>query len=329
VTQGIAAVDSAVRRVEVGLVLIGLIVLGIGLLAAAIMAAQVGRPIKRLEQVARSLAQGQLSARAELEGSREQRSLAGSFNEMTERITRLLSAQRAFVADASHQLRTPLTGLRLRLEEARAHTQDAAALTELNAALDEVDRMADTVEELLVLSAGGERQTRATMIDLDELTAAAVARWQPAARERSITLVRLRSNEPGSAWAARPDIERALDSLLENALKYSSAGSTVELVTGPARVEVRDRGEGIAADEREAVFTRFHRGRAGQAGFRGTGLGLSIARELARGSGGEITINERPGGGSVAVLSLASGGEQGEQRALPAFNPEPSTLPPT
>lgn len=329
VTQGIAAVDSAVRRVELGLVLIGVVVLGVGLLAGAIIAAQIGRPIKRLEQIAGSIAQGDLSARAGLEGSREQRSLASSFNEMTERITRLLSAQRDFVADASHQLRTPLTGLRLRLEEARAHTQDAAALTELTAALDEVDRLAHTVEELLVLSAGGERQSRATAIDLDELTAAVLARWQPAARERSIRLVRHRSGEPGTAWGARPDIDRALDSLLENALKYSPRGSTVELVAGPGRIEVLDRGQGIAADEREAVFARFHRGRAGRAGRPGSGLGLAIARELARGSGGDVTINERPGGGSAVVLSLSRGGEPGEQQVLPALNPSPTTLPTT
>ena len=100
VTQSIGAVHAAVRRAELGLALIGLVVLALGLSAGAVIAAQVARPLRRLEHVARRVAQGDLGARAEIEGSREQRSLSSSFNEMTDRIERLLRAQRDFVADA-------------------------------------------------------------------------------------------------------------------------------------------------------------------------------------------------------------------------------------
>lgn len=102
VTQSVAAVHRAVRNIELGLGLIALIVLALGLSAGAVIASQVARPLRRLEHVARRVAAGDLSARAPVEGSREQRSLGRSFNEMADRIARLLGVQRDFVADASH-----------------------------------------------------------------------------------------------------------------------------------------------------------------------------------------------------------------------------------
>jgi two-component system, OmpR family, sensor kinase len=326
VTQSVAAVNSAVRRAELGLVLIGLIVLALGLLAGAILAAHVGRPIRRLEQVARRVAGGELAARAEIEGSREQRSLATSFNEMTERIARLLALQREFVADASHQLRTPLTGLRLRLEEARALGVSPEAGKELDAGVGEVDRLADTVDELLVLSSAGERRTQATPVDLGDVVRSASRRWQPTARARGIALAG-RVDGPAVSWAARPDVERALDCLIENALNYTPAPSTVELVSSPERIEVRDRGPGLAEDERDAVFARFHRGRAGRTGPTGSGLGLAIAGELARGWNGSVTIDNREGGGSIARLSIPAHVAPNDQgQSLQPLNPAHSTF---
>ena len=325
VTQSIAAVHSAVRRAQFVVILIGLIVLALGLAAGAVIAAQVGRPIGRLEQVARRVAQGDLAARAEVEGSREQRSLASSFNDMTSRIERLLGAQRDFVADASHQLRTPLTGLRLRLEEARALETDEAVAAELDAAIEEVDRLAHTVGELLVLSRAGERRVAGTAVDLDDVASAAADRWRATAAERRIDLL-CRHARGGTVWAARADAERALDALIENALAYSPINTTVEVVSAPGRIEVRDRGPGLAVDERAAVFARFHRGRAGLTGPPGSGLGLSIARELARGWGGEVTLVNREGGGALATLSL-SAVQDGEPAALPGLNRARSSVP--
>jgi len=324
ITQSIGAVHSAVRRAWFVVILIGLIVLALGLAAGAVIAAQVARPIGRLEQVARRVAGGDLTARAEVEGSTEQRSLAASFNEMTGRIERLLAAQRDFVADASHQLRTPLTGLRLRLEEARAMEPNGPVATELDAAMVEVDRLAHTVAELLALSRAGERRVAGAEVELDDLVGAAADRWRATAVGRGIDLVR--SDEGGgSVWVARADAERALDALVENAMSYSPYGSTVELVSAPGRIEVRDRGPGVAEDEHDAVFERFHRGRAGAAGPPGSGLGLSIARELARDWDGEVTLENRPGGGAVATLSLGTRADV--SGALPALNSSPSSLP--
>jgi two-component system, OmpR family, sensor kinase len=307
VTQSVAAVHSAIRRVELGLGLIGLVVLALGLAAGAVIAAQIARPLGRLERVAQRVAAGDLSARAPLEGSREQRSLAASFNEMTTRIARLLAAQRAFVADASHQLRTPLTGLRLRLEEARAAGLTPAAAAELDAGAREVDRLAQIVDELLVLSRAGERELPGEAVDLHHLASGAIERWHAGALEQGLTLeheTRPAQALPAVAWCASADAERALDALIENALRYSPSHSTVTIVSAPGRIEVRDRGPGIAADEQEAIFERFHRGQAGRQVPAGSGLGLNIARELAREWGGDVTLANCDGGGAMAVLYL-------------------------
>ena len=304
VTQSVGAVHHAVLRVELGIAVIGIIVLALGLTAGGVLAAQIGRPLRRLEAVARRVARGDIDARAAVEGSLEQRSLATSFNDMTDRIARLLSAQRDFVADASHQLRTPLTGLRLRIEEAKAITPDPATARELNAALREVDRLSHTVDELLLLSGAGERPATGALIDIDGVATAAVQRWLAEATDHRITLSVERRSEPATVWAARSDLDRALDALIENALRYSDGGTTVTLVVETSRIEVRDRGSGIDPEERELVFERFRRGRSGKAGPAGHGLGLPIARELARAWGGEVTLQPRAGGGTTAALSL-------------------------
>jgi two-component system, OmpR family, sensor kinase len=326
VTQSIAAINDAVQRAQLALVVLAVVVLALGLLAGAVIAHQVAGPLGRLEATARRVANGDLQARAALEGSREQRSLAASFNEMTDRIARLVMAQRGFVADASHQLRTPLTGLRLRLEEIKESGLSQAGNAGLEAAVVEVDRLARTVDELLVLSRAGERQLVGSGLDLAELAASAVERWRPSASDRGMKLGHRQEGERSLVWAARADIERVLDILVENAVNYSPPGIRISIVTGPGRVEVQDRGPGIPADERDVVFDRFHRGRAGLAGPTGTGLGLAIARELTRGWGGDVTIEDRPGGGLIATVSLPQRADA--DGGLPAVNPSTDTVAP-
>lgn len=302
ITQSVAAVNAAIRRVEIGLGIVALVVLAIGLTFGAFIAREISRPLRRLERVAKRVAAGELQARAEVEGSREQRSLSSSFNDMADRIVRLLSAQREFVADASHQLRTPLTGLRLRLEEAKAAGVSEAAARELDAGTAEVDRLADIVEELLVLGRAGEREQPAEIVMLDGVVSDAIDRWRGSAQERPI-LLGFAERSGGAASCAKADADRALDALIENALLYSPKGSEVSVASLPGRIEVRDRGPGLAPGEAEAVFERFHRGSASREA-RGSGLGLPIARELARAWGGDVSLESRPGGGTVATLSL-------------------------
>jgi signal transduction histidine kinase len=298
VTQSVASVHRAVRRTIAELALVGATVLLVGLLAGALIAGQIARPLKRLERAARNVADGDLEARALEEGSVEQRSLARSFNEMTERLTALVSAQRRFVADASHQLRTPLTGLKLRLEA----LDNGSTSPDLREATAEVDRLAVIVDELLTLSRAGEASSAVARCDLAAAARDVVRRFAGAARERGVVLTAPLPGGDAFGWCVRRELARALDALVENALAYAAAGGEVEVVAVPGLIEVRDRGPGPAAGEEEQVFERFHRGRGAGAVAPGTGLGLAIARSLARGWGGDATLRARPGGGAVAAL---------------------------
>jgi len=303
ITQSVEAVQKAVRGTVAKLVLVAGTVLLLGLLAGGVIARQVALPLRRLESAARRVAGGDLAARAIVEGSSEQRSLSTSFNEMTDRVQRLIGAQREFVADASHQLRTPLTALRLRLEEASAAGVVPAVAAELEAGTAEVDRLAAMVDELLVLSRAEDRELKGERVDLRDAAIRAVERWHAAAEAREIAL-ELAGAGVGTAWCARADLDRALDVLIENALGYSPAGGEVVLACSDGRIEVSDRGPGLAQGEQEIVFERFHRGRAGRHGPAGSGLGLAIARTLARAWNGEALLVNRPGGGATGVLEF-------------------------
>ena len=297
VTQSVDAVNRATWRASAGLIAIGVLVLILGLAAGAVIARQVAGPVRRLDVAASRVAEGDLSARAKVEGSAEQQRLARTFNAMTDRLERLVASQRDFVADASHQLRTPLSGLRLRLEEARASTADADAHTEIDAALSELDRLSAIISELLVLSQAGEVDAPPEPVDLEDAAHRAAARWDGTGGGRVVA-----DGVPCEGFCPAADLDRALDALVENALNYGNG--KVELRSAPGLVEVLDRGPGLAPDELAAVFERFHRGRSGRGGPSGTGLGLPIARELARRWGGDVTLVNRDGGGARARVTV-------------------------
>jgi signal transduction histidine kinase len=296
VTQSVDAVGDAVRSATIGLVLVGLIVLALGLAAGALLAASVTRPLRRLASAARRAGEGDLSVRVPVEGSLEQQEVAGAFNEMTGRVQRMVDAQRDFVADASHQLRTPLTGLRLRLEEAAA-TADAPALEQIDGALGEVDRLSGVVTELLVLSEAGAARPPDAATDLLAAARRAAARY-PAS---SLVV----SGESSVVRCTVDDLDRILDALVENAIHYGPPDGRISLVVAPGRLQVADQGPGLAPGEEETIFARFHRGAVGRASRRrGTGLGLAIARELAARWRGHVSLANGEAGGAVATITL-------------------------
>lgn len=305
ITQSVDAVDRAVRTSILDLAALGGVVLLLALAAGALIARQIALPIRRLDRAARQVADGDLGAAVNVEGSSEQRSLGRAFNEMTQRIARLLRVQQDFVADASHQLRTPLTGLRLRLENLRQRLRgDREASDEVDASMREIDRLSQIVDELLILSRAGEHELPGEQVDLADAARRAAERWHDAGRERGIGVRARAEQATGSAWCARPDLDRSLDALVENALRYSPAGSTVTVAATPGRLDVLDEGPGLDPGEEETVFERFSRGGAGRRGPSGTGLGLPIARELIRQWGGDVSLANRDRGGLRAVIRV-------------------------
>ena len=291
VSAPLGEVESSVRSSWLALALIGVAVVGAGLVLAWILAGSVARPVEKLRAAAGRVGRGDLDARVEPEGPQEIDELGRSFNRMAGELSSNLAAQRDFVANASHQLRTPLTGIKLRLEEIRA--QGGGAADEAAKAEAELDRLSALVDDLLALARAASDQSIPESVGLGEAVRAAGRRWaEPAAtagHELSVA-----GEAGGRAWAAPADVAHILDNLIENAIRYSPPGFRISVELDGDRNRpgfvVSDTGPGIHAAERERVFERFYRGAEGRATGPGTGLGLAIVAELAERWGGTVDI---------------------------------------
>ncbi|MGH9126879.1 MAG: ATP-binding protein [Acidimicrobiales bacterium] len=320
-----ARVDGRIRAAWLALAALALCTIagamGLGLLVAR----SVTGPLTGLEDAARRLGSGDLKARAKITGPEELQALGRAFNDMAGRLSDLVAAQHAFVADASHQLRSPLTALRLRLENlAAASTQtgsgaaaaaaaagagagaDTAGDTgELDAILGEMDRLSRLVDGLLVLAGAEGRRPAREVVDVGAIVAERRDAWAALAEEGGVTLVWEASDRPVGAWFVGGHLEQILDNLLANALEASGSGQHVRLrVRGDGHrveVHVEDEGRGMAAEEREHAFDRLWRGAHSKPGS-GSGLGLAIVRQLARANDAEVELREAPKGGVDAVI---------------------------
>jgi two-component system OmpR family sensor kinase len=298
------AADSALRTLTPFLVLLPLL----GLLVWIV----VGRGLHPLETVARAVGKRSATALEPLPAGGlpdEIRPLVGSLNELLERLGRALTVQRSFVADAAHELRTPLAALRLQIQlAARADSaaeRDAAFATVMGG----LDRATRVVEQLLTLARQDPDAGERTMapVDLPALVRQVVAERSTLAEARDIDLG-VGGTDAATIVADAEGLRVMLANLIDNALHYAPHGGRVDVNVLSARdgadheevvLEVIDNGPGIPAEERERVFDRFYRRPGGD--VPGSGLGLAIASHIAGRHRTQVTLDDAPGGRGLAV----------------------------
>jgi len=293
------------------------------MIAAALLAfglaRWVSRPLKSLDVAARRLADGDLAIRAKVRsGPLEIRRLGTTFNTMAGRLEALVHGNRAVIADVSHQLRTPLAALRLRLDLLAADT-DPDTGHELAGALDELARLSRLVDGLLAVARAEGVVPVPVAVDVGAVARERVAAWHPVADDRSIVLVVTLAGSSGGlgnalgvgrysagpvlAWIGEGHLEQILDNLIANALEALNPGQLVRLTTAAtatgARITVSDNGPGMSAEDRERAFLRFT-----TSSPNGTGLGLAIVHRLAISNGGTARLDQTPGGGLTVTLDF-------------------------
>jgi signal transduction histidine kinase len=277
-----------------------------GLAAAALIATKVARwvsrPLAALEATAQHLGDGDFAARAPAGvGPPEVRSLALNFNRMAGRLEALVSGHQAMMADVSHQLRTPLAALRLRLDVLALQSSDNLA-DELAGAQDEVARLSRMVNGLLAVARAEHVTAAQVPIQVQTVLKDRAAAWKPAADEKSVQLT-AEAEEPLTARMREGHLEQILDNLLANALEAVSAGGHIRLGAHSRKdrigIVVADDGPGMSEQQQQAAFRRFGSARPG-----GTGLGLAIVHRLVTADGGIAELSDTPGGGLTVTIDL-------------------------
>lgn len=310
ITYPAAIIDERTSERVRGLYGVGLISLAGAIVAALFVASTLTRPLRRLQDTTEQLSGGDLTARADSRsGPPEIRNLAESFNEMTERIQALIEQQRSFAGDASHQLRTPLTALRLQLEQGvdLIDTDPAAARARIEAAGAETERLQQLVSGLLLLARSEHAALPTEVVELGAIVRDRVELWCALASDRGITVRQAGdlSPEPVRMLAVPGAVEQVLDNLIDNAIKVSPDGTTIELGIDRrppwVTVHVFDEGPGMTPEQLEYARNRFWR--SPDAPHQGSGLGLAIVEHLATASGGTVSLANRAAGGLDAAVS--------------------------
>lgn len=269
-------------------------------------------PVRTLDAATHDIASGRLRSRVAASGGPpELRRLARSFNEMADNVENVLEQQRAFVADASHQLRNPLSALLLRIELLALELPEDNE--EIASVRTEGKRLAQVLDDLLDLALAEHAAADLRLTDIGALTEERVASWRPVADEKG---VRLRSDGPTAvtAWTDPVALSSALDAVIDNALKFTPAGEEVLVTVGSGRddvtVAVADHGPGLAPQELERVGDRFWRSTQHQ-NVKGSGLGLSISKALLAAGGGSLACAANEPHGLRVTMTVPRNGLRG------------------
>jgi len=308
--QPLTEVDSLLSRLRLILALLDLAGIAIAAVLGRLVAGAAVLPLKRLTQATEHIALTRdLSGRIKSTGQDEIGRLARSFNAMLDALEGSIDAldasvhaQRQLVADASHELRTPITSLRTNIEILQqAEQMDLAERRRLlSDVVEQIEELTLLMNDLIELARGEEPHAAAEEIRLDQLVREVVERARRHAAETRFEL----ALEPTIAPGVPARLQRAITNLIDNAVKYSPPGAPVEIALRGGELTVRDHGPGIAEADLPHVFDRFYRG-AEARGRPGSGLGLAIVRQVADQQGGRVSAERASGGGTLMRLSLA------------------------
>ena len=305
------ALHALVEALGLALIL-GAVLAGWG---ASRLARRLTAPLTEIARAARSVGGGSLGRRIPaVSPDAEMREITDVLNEMLARLESAFAAQSRFAADASHELRSPLSNLRGTVEVALRRPRSVGEYREtLVVALAEVERLSRLASELMLLSRADTHRLHLASepVDLGQIAAQAVAAHAARASEQQVSLS-LDMAEPLTVPADADRLRQALDNLLDNALRYAPAGSAV-IVTAARQgqhgvLQVRDHGPGLSGEDQARIFDRFYRvdtSRARQSG--GLGLGLSITKAIAEAHGGQVEVQSAPGAGAAFTLRLPAG----------------------
>ncbi|MFE9888667.1 sensor histidine kinase [Streptomyces scopuliridis] len=262
------------------------------------------RPVRVLDAATHDIATGRMNSRvAAAGGPPELRRLASSFNEMADNVEDVLEQQRAFVADASHQLRNPLAALLLRIELLSLELPEGNE--EIASVRTEGKRLAQVLDDLLDLALAEHAAADLRLTDIGEVAAERVAAWRALAEEKGVRLTEHRAAV--TAWADPIALSSALDAVIDNALKFTPAGEEVTVTVArngtTSQIVINDGGPGLTDDELARIGDRFWRSNRHQ-NIKGSGLGLSISRALLTAGGGSIAYEHGEPRGLRVTLSV-------------------------
>jgi signal transduction histidine kinase len=282
---------------------LGLVMLIIGSVLAFRLADRILTPVRVVRETAQSISETDLSQRIEVTGYDEISELAGTFNDMLDRLDAAFAAQRRFIDDAGHELRTPVTVIQGHLDTLGDDPEERART--LSLLDDELARMRRMIDDLITL-ARSERPDflRAGPVDLGDLSRSALEK----ARGLGPRTWVLESVADEPIWADEQRLTQAILQLAENAVRHTGADGRIgigSLVEGQeVRLWVTDDGPGVPSEEQSRIFERFFRGRDGRRRAEGSGLGLSIVAAIADAHGGRATLASPPGGGATFSIVI-------------------------